>query len=141
MNTITPTATEQVEKISIINLIQRLAGQLDDLNIKRKELKLQIDDMLMNYDSYQVVHENAKEAAKIKKQHKEQLINDDSDLRLLVEKHDDLKEDITMVKESLDSHLQTYVQITGTSTFEDVSGTERKIKIKMSVAPGQMRMF
>lgn len=142
MGILTPTApTEQVENVSVAAMLQRLAQQLDSLNEKKKSVVEQIDAMLCEHEDYNDAYEAAAEAAKSKKQIRERIITENNDLQVMVSNLDDLKDDIKMVQESLNDYLMLHYKQTGETEFDDGSGNKRKIKIKMSVAPGQLRMF
>lgn len=141
MGILSPQApTEQVEQ-SVAAILQRLAKQLDTLIEKKKSVAEQIDAMLCEHNDYNDATEQADAASKTKKRIKERIIQETPDLQVMESNLADVKEDIKMVQDSLNEYLILHYKQTGETEFDDGTGNKRKIRIKMSVAPGQLRMF
>lgn len=110
------------------NLIARLSTQLEELENEQKKVKDMLKDVFDNDAELSTAEETAKEAQKTQKERQGQL-NDTQQVKDLRSKISDFQEDIKMVKESLNTHLINYFQMTGSMSVDMPDGNEREFTL------------
>jgi peptidoglycan hydrolase CwlO-like protein len=116
------------------NIIIRLSDQLDELKKQQKELGNMVKSVFDNDEKFQTAQSTATEATKEAKSRKEE-INGTGEIKELHLKIADLKEDLKMVEESLNTHLINYFQMTGSTSVDQPDGTERQFKVTARMKP------
>lgn len=110
------------------NIIIRLSDQLDELKKQQKELSNMTKNVFDNDTKLQSAQNTAEEANKEAKTRKQEL-NETTEIKELAMKTADVKEDIKMVEESLNTHLLNYYQMTGSTVIDQPDGSEREFKV------------
>lgn len=115
-------------------LIQRLSTQLDTLKTKQQELNQMLKNVFENDEDLQQAEIVAKEQSVAVKDRKSQITQTNEVMELKM-KIVDIREDLKMVQESLNTHLLNYYQMTNSMTFPTESGGEREFKIEAKLKP------
>lgn len=118
------------------SLIHRLSGQLDELKTKQKELTDMVKGIFDNDDKLSTAKNTADEATKEARTRKQE-INETTEIKELHIKVADVKEDLKMVQESLNTHLVNYFQMTGSTAVDLPDGTEREFKLTARLKPAK----
>lgn len=114
------------------NLIVRLSQQLEELSDKQKDIRDMIKSVFDNDQELQQAEQIVQEQMKAAKKRKQE-INISSQVVDLKMKSADLGEDIKMVRESLNTHLLNYFQLTGSQTVDFPGGEEREMIIRAKI--------
>jgi len=133
-NTTTKPAIDAEALDATQNIIVRLSDQLDELRKQQKELGNMVKSVFDNDEKFQTAQNTATEASKEAKGRKQEL-NQTSEIKELQMKVADLKEDLKMVEESLNTHLLNYYQMTGSTIVDQPDGTEREFKVTARMKP------
>ena len=115
-------------------LIQRLSNQLDTLTKKQKELNDMLKGVFENDEKLQEADTVAQEANQTVKSRKKDL-NDSQEVKDVKMKITDVREDVKMVKESLNTHLINYFQMTTSFLVDLPDGSEREMVIQARLKP------
>ena len=120
------TNTVVEELISITNLIKTYISKIDHTRGAVKKAQEMLNAILDNDETYREHTEKVKEAAKLKTQTKQQI------MRLpqaqdLASKVKEARELLKEMQNTLSEYLADYQRRTGSSEFEDETGTIRKI--------------
>lgn len=126
--------------IAVKNIISRNLAELDRLTAERKVEKEKLSNIFENDNDVSEAQEEVIRVQRELKQRKSQIMATPQAATINL-KIKEQNEEIKELQESLSTHLQTYRQITGTSTFEDSDGTEREFKVKASIKPKQLSLF
>lgn len=120
--------------ISLQNLIERNADQLDVKQTALKELRQQLKNV---FDNDAQLAEATTQAEEINRQAKErkQSIDNQPEVRQLKLKLADLKEEMKEIEETLNSHLVNLFQMTGSTSFDTSDGDQREFSLKARVKP------
>ncbi|MBI3954650.1 hypothetical protein HY333_01260 [Candidatus Collierbacteria bacterium] len=112
--------------LNLEQLVRSHLSKLDDLKGELSKLKEMLDDLLLNDPNYREANEQAKVAAKAKKQAKEAILSLSGNLHI-AQKHKDISQEIRQLKSSLSNHLQQYQRLSQSNQIEDESGQTRQI--------------
>lgn len=128
-------STSDIESLTAVQgLIERLSNQMDELQQKQKDLSSMIKAIVDNDEGLQKVMQTAEEiTADIKS--KRQAIQEFPEVKELKLKLADVKEDIKMVYDSLNTHLVNYFQMTGSTAVDLPSGDEREFILNTRMKP------
>jgi hypothetical protein len=129
-----PLAVDEDSLTATQNLIHRLSLQMDDLKTKQKEVADMIRGVFDNDETLNEAETVAKEATKQAKERKSDL-NETAEIKDLKLKLFDIREDLKMVQESLNTHLVNYFQMTGSTAVDLPDGTEREFKLEAKLKP------
>lgn len=131
------TTTSEIDAESLTatqGLVQRLSSQLDELKLKQKELADMLKGIFDNDEEFNTAQATAKEATQSIK-NRLSALNATEEVKQLRAKLVDLREDMKMVQDSLNTHLVNYFQITGTTSFPTVDGHEREFSLLAKLKP------
>lgn len=124
---VTSTPASQAEiVVSLTNLINSNLKELDALEAEMSKHKEMIDSVLSNDATYKDHLEKAKETARIKSNTKKEIFKR-PDVKHVVEKVGELKENIRDTKEELSNYIQEYATASGQNYFEAEDGTIQEI--------------
>lgn len=112
--------------ISLTNLINANLGEIENLRQEALKHKEMLDSVLENDQTYKDHAEKAKEAARIKGNTKKEIFKR-PDVRHVVEKLTEVKENIKETQEELSNYIQEYSQLSGQNYFEAADGTIQEI--------------
>lgn len=112
--------------VSLTNLINANLGEIENLRQEAMKHKEMLDSVLENDTTYKDHAEKAKEAARIKGNTKKEIFKR-SDVRHVVEKLNEVKENIKETQEELSNYIQEYSQLSGQNYFEAADGTIQEI--------------
>jgi hypothetical protein len=115
-------------------LVQRLSSQLDELKVKQKELADMLKGIFDNDEEFTKAQTIATESQKALKDRQASL-NGSQQVQELRTKITDLREDMKMVQDSLNTHLVNYFQMTGTTSFPTGDGNEREFSLLAKLKP------
>lgn len=115
-------------------LINRLSDQLDELSKEMREQREMLKNIFDNDQELAQAEEVAKDATQTIKSRKTEL-NESKEARDLKVKIGDLNEEIKMIKESLNTHLINYFQMTGSMVIDTPDGKEREFKLEAKLKP------
>lgn len=111
-----------------------------ELKEKRKAIREQKQNLLENdvilQDALSALEERMTEIKELKAK----VVNQPEFLQLKL-KEKELTEEINELGESITNHLVNYSKMTGSDYLEDEEGNELRIKYKISVSSGQLRLF
>jgi predicted nuclease with TOPRIM domain len=119
---------------AVQNLIARLSAQLDELNQTVRSQR----EMLSNvYENDATLAEAKEKVQAIKNEEKAQQtkLSETEEVIGIKTKIAEITEDIKMVKESLNTHLLNYYQMTGSTTVDLPDGTEREFTVNANLKP------
>lgn len=119
---------------AVQNLIARLSAQLDELNQTVRSQR----EMLSNvYENDATLAEAKEKVQAIKNEEKAQQskLAETEEVIGIKTKIAEITEDIKMVKESLNTHLLNYYQMTGSTTVDLPDGTEREFTVNANLKP------
>ena len=91
-----------------------------------KKNKEMLEDILINDETYKLHTEEAKKAAKIKLQTKQQIMKQPN-ANALNEKVKELSSEVKEMNQALSDYLSEYTKMTGTSEIEGEDGEVREI--------------
>lgn len=112
--------------ISLTNLINANLGEIDSLKEESMKHKEMLDSVLENDQTYKEHSEKAKEAARIKGNTKKEIFKR-TDVKHVVEKLNEVKENLKETQEELSNYIQEYSQLSGQNYFEAADGTIQEI--------------
>lgn len=127
---------DQESFMAIKGLIQRLSVQLDEAKEKQKEYKQRLKNIFDNDSQLSEFEEQAKEAGLSFKKRKAEL-SDSLEGKEVKAKIKEYSEEIRDLEESLTNSLLSYYQVTGTQSFDTLSGEEREFKLKARLLPAK----
>ena len=113
----------------IINLENLIKSHITGIDRRRDELKKNkemLEDILINDETYKLHTEEAKKAAKIKLQTKQQIMKQPN-ANALNEKVKELSSEVKEMNQALSDYLSEYTKMTGTSEIEGEDGEVREI--------------
>lgn len=112
--------------VSLTNLINANLAEIDTIEKETAQQKEMLDSVLENDSTYREHAEKAKEAARIKSNTKKEIFKR-PDVKHVVEKLGELKENIRETREELSNYIQEYAQVSGQNYFEAADGTIQEI--------------
>lgn len=112
--------------ISLTNLINANLGEIENLRQESMKHKEMLDSVLENDATYKEHAEKAREAARIKGNTKKEIFKR-TDVKHVVEKLNEVKENIKETQEELSNYIQEYSQLSGQNYFEAADGTIQEI--------------
>ncbi len=112
--------------ISLTNLINANLNEIQNLEKEMSKHKEMVDNVLANDETYTKHAEAAKEASRIKGNTKKEIFKR-ADVKHVVEKLTELKDDINATKEELSNYIQEYASASGQNYFESEDGTIQEI--------------
>lgn len=110
------------------NLIMRLGRQQDELSEALKQQREMLSNIFNNDEVIATAQVVADEASSKLKKRKTEIDQTDEAMQLKA-KIKDLNEDLKLVKESLNNHLITYFQLTGSMALDLPDGQEREFSL------------
>jgi phage-related tail protein len=126
---------DDAESLSAVQgLVQRLSDQLDTLVQKQKEVSNMLKSVFENDDDLTKAQNEAKVVTKNLKD-RQTYLNETQEVKDLKIKLADIRDDIKMVQESLDTHLLNYYQMTSAMSFPTADGSEREYALKAKLKP------
>lgn len=123
-----------------LNLIKRLTGELRHKKLARKDSRDHLNNLLMDDADYEEAHLGARAAAQRKKEAKIQVLNKNTDAAKVDEQIREFNEDIKMIEDSLNTHVASYVSMTGSQTIED-DGFELFVSPRYRMKVKQLSLF
>ena len=130
----TETGFDRESVIAVEGLVQRLSEQMDELVNKQKEVGAMLKNIFDNDEELEKAQALAKEAGKTFKERSARL-HDTQEVKDLKMKLSEIKDDMKMVQESLDTNLLNYYQMTTTMSFPTPDGNEREYTLKAKLKP------
>jgi len=112
--------------VSLTNLINANLVEIENLRQESMKHKEMLDSVLENDTTYKDHAEKAKEAARVKSNTKKEIFKR-PDVRHVVEKLTEVKENIKETQEELSNYIQEYSQLSGQNYFEAADGTIQEI--------------
>lgn len=112
--------------VSLTNLINANLSEIENLEKEMAKHKEMIDSVLENDSTYKDHAEKAKEAARIKSNTKKEIFKR-TDVKHVVEKLTELKDNLSDTREELSNYIQEYAQASGQNYFEAEDGTIQEI--------------
>jgi hypothetical protein len=112
--------------VSLTNLINSNLSEIASLEKEMGRQKEMIDSVLENDATYKEHAQNAKEAARIKGNTKKEIFKR-PDVKHVVEKLNELKENIKDTREELSNYIQEYATASRQNYFEAEDGTIQEI--------------
>lgn len=126
----TPTVSEPQSQaelvVSLTNLINSNLTEIANIEKEMAKHKEMIDNVLENDATYKQHAEAAKEAARVKGATKKEIFKR-PDVKHVVEKLTELKENLADTKDELSNYIQEYAQASGQNYFEAEDGTIQEI--------------
>jgi len=125
---------------SIRNIALRQIERIRELKVDVKALRDQKKSLMENDPALKQAENNAEEHLQAIKEAK-------SKVKALPEhaqldtKEKEIKSEINEISGTLSNHLIQYSNLTGSNILEDDDGNELKIKHKVSVTSGQLKLF
>lgn len=119
--------TSQAELVvSLTNLINANLNEIKNLETEMGRHKEMIDSVLGNDATYKDHAEKAKDASRIKTNTKKEIFKR-PDVKHVVEKLTELKQNLSETREELSNYIQEYAQSSGQNYFESEDGTIQEI--------------
>ncbi len=112
--------------VSLTNLINANLSEISNLEKEMAKQKEMIDSVLENDSTYKDHAEKAKEATRIKSNTKKEIFKR-PDVKHVVEKLTEMKDNLTDTREELSNYIQEYAQASGQNYFEAEDGTIQEI--------------
>lgn len=112
--------------ISLTNLINANLAEISNIEKELARHKEMVDSVLENDQTYKDHAEKAKEAARIKSNTKKEIFKR-PDVKHVVEKLGELKENLTDTREELSNYIQEYATASGQNYFEAEDGSIQEI--------------
>lgn len=112
--------------VSLTGLINSNLKEIDSLEEEMSKQKEMIDSVLANDATYKEHEEKAKEASRIKTNTKKEIFKR-VDVKHVVEKLAELKENIADTREELSNYIQEYATASGQNYFEAEDGSIQEI--------------
>ncbi len=124
---VTPQPQTQAELVvSLTNLINSNLTEISNIEKEIAKHKEMVDNVLENDATYKDHAEKAKEAARVKGNTKKEIFKR-PDVKHVVEKLNELKENLADTKDELSNYIQEYAQTSGQNYFEAEDGTIQEI--------------
>lgn len=117
---------------SLQNLIERNANELDRLRQELKEHRQSLKNVFDNDATLNEVEQIAQEAT-VKIKERKQTIDAQPEVRQLKLKIADTREEMKEIEETLNSHLISLFQMTGSQSFDTSDGDQREFTLKAKV--------
>lgn len=108
------------------SMIRENLARVDKLNEEAKKHKEMLDSVLLNDETYQNHEEAVKQAQKVKNTTKAEIMKR-PDVNQVALKLKELKDEVKELKESMNSYLQEYQRLSGSSEIEDDKGVTMQI--------------
>lgn len=118
--------------ISLQNLIERNANELDRMKDAVKELRQQLKNIFENNVQLTEAEQMAEEVT-TKVKELRQSVDNQPEVRQIKLKLTDLKEEMKEIEETLNSHLIHLFQLTGSNSFDTSDGDQREFELKARV--------
>lgn len=112
--------------ISLTNLINANISEITNIEKDLARNKEMVDSVLENDATYRKHAETAKETSRIKTNTKKEIFKR-PDVKHVVEKFIELKENLADTKEELSNYIQEYATVSGQNYFETEDGTIQEI--------------
>lgn len=112
--------------ISLTNLINANLSELQNIEKEMAKNKEMVDSVLANDETYIKQAETAKEASRIKGNTKKEIFKR-PDVKHVVEKLTELKDNLADTKEELSNYIQEYATASGQNYFEAEDGSIQEI--------------
>lgn len=112
--------------VSLTNLINSNLAEISNLEKEMSKHKEMIDSVLENDATYKEHAEKAKEASRIKTNTRKEIFKR-PDVKHVVEKLNELKENLADTKDELSNYIQEYATTSGQNYFEAEDGTIQEI--------------
>lgn len=112
--------------ISLTGLINSNLKEIENIEQDLSKHKEMIDSVLENDQTYKEHAEKAKEATRIKSNTKKEIFKR-PDVKHVVEKLAELKENLADTRDELSNYIQEYAQVSGQNYFEAEDGTVQEI--------------
>lgn len=112
--------------VSLTNLINANLNEIQNLEKEMSKHKEMVDNVLANDETYIKHAEAAKEASRIKGNTKKEIFKR-PDVKHVVEKLTELKDEVSATKEELSNYIQEYASASGQNYFESEDGTIQEI--------------
>lgn len=112
--------------VSLTNLINSNLREIDTLEKEQSKQKEMLDSVLSNDATFKDHSEKAKEAARIKSNTKKEIFKR-PDVKHVVDKLNELKENIRDTRDELSNYIQEYAQASGQNYFEAEDGSIQEI--------------
>lgn len=112
--------------VSLTRLINANLTEIDNLESEISKNKEMVDTVLSNDATYKDHAEKSKEASRIKSNTKKEIFKR-PDVKHVVEKLNELKENLTDTRDELSNYIQEYTQASGQNYFEAEDGTIQEI--------------
>lgn len=119
---------------SLQNLIERNADQLDKLREQQKQLRESLKNLFENDAQLAEAEQKATLVTQELKERKQALDNS-PEVKQLKLKLSDLKEELKELEETLNNHLISLFQMTGSSSFDTSDGDQREFSVRAKVKP------
>lgn len=120
--------------ISLQNLIERNANELDRLREEQKQLKESLKNIFENDVELADAQHKAQEASRAIKERK-QSVDNSPEVKKLTLKLSEMKEEMKEIEETLNNHLINLFQLTGTNSFDTSDGDQREFILRAKVKP------
>lgn len=125
-NTASPKLSQAELVVSLTNLINSNLVEINNLEEELAKHKEMVDSVLDNDATFKEHAQNAKESARIKSNTKKEIFKR-PDVKHVVEKLSELKENIRDTKDELSNYIQEYANASGQNYFEAADGTIQEI--------------
>lgn len=112
--------------VSLTNLINANLNEIQNLEREMSKHKEMVDSVLTNDETYIKHAEAAREASRIKGNTKKEIFKR-PDVKHVVEKLAELKDNVSATKEELSNYIQEYASSSGQNYFEADDGTIQEI--------------
>lgn len=112
--------------ISLTNLINANLIEIDSIEKEISRHKEMVDSVLENDTTYKQHAEAAKEASRIKTNTKKEIFKR-PDVKHVVDKFNELRENLADTKEELSNYIQEYASASGQNYFEAEDGSIQEI--------------
>lgn len=112
--------------VSLTNLINANLSEITNIEKDMNQQKEMVDSVLSNDATYIQHAEAAKEASRIKSNTKKEIFKR-PDVKHVVEKLTELKDNLADTKEELSNYIQEYASASGQNYFEAEDGTIQEI--------------
>lgn len=119
-------ASQAALVVSLTNLINANLVEIDSLEKEFAKQKEMIDSVLENDATYKEHAEKSKEAARIKSNTKKEIFKR-PDVKHVVDKINEIKENIRDTRDELSNYIQEYATASGQNYFEAEDGTIQEI--------------
>lgn len=128
----------ELEKIK--ELINTRLEELETETSKKTAAHDMINQALQNDPAFVERKEDADDSRKLMLGTRREILRR-PDMKAISEKKKESMDKIKDIKDTLSTYLEVYEAKTGLNYFEDKKGTVRTIKKRLSIAPGQGKLF